>query len=424
MNYYQIKMQKFLNDLPTESMAIIFSGKPVFFSADEYYPFCVNRNFLYLTGLSEENYILVLLNGKVKKEILLFANVVSPEIAAWIGESLSFENIAKITGLSISQIKDKKDFDGFMQTIFENSRRNIYGNIERIYLDFYKITPEADNLESHKFYDKYHKSFPYIKFENCYKQLQKYRSIKDTNDIALIGEALKITDEAIKAVYANAKTGMMEYNVESYYNFVLKNYNTKTSFPTICAGGENATVLHYVSNDSKINDNDLVLLDLGVYYKGLCSDISRVFPISGKFSLRQKEVYQAVLDCNKKMIELVKPGMTFGEFNQIALNFLSKKIVELGISKDGLDIKKYYWHTLGHQLGYDVHDVCDYETPILEGMVLTIEPGLYIKDEKIGIRIEDDVLITADGCINLSKDLIKEVSDIEDYMKKNNSNCK
>ena len=212
---------------------------------------------------------------------------------------------------------------------------------------------------------------------------------------------------------------MLEYELESYFDFHIKNNGQRTnSFKTIAAGGKNATILHYSSNNCELNDGDLVLFDLGCKTNFYCSDITRTFPVNGVFTERQKEVYNEVLNVNKKCIEFLKPGVTRKEFNNYADSLIIKACYNLGLIKEDKEYRNYYWHSIGHSLGLDTHDPCDYNKPLQEGYVITVEPGIYIEEENIGIRIEDDVLITKNGAENLSESIIKEVDDIEKFMKK------
>ena len=207
--------------------------------------------------------------------------------------------------------------------------------------------------------------------------------------------------------------------METYYDSYIKfNGQKVTSFETICATGKNATILHYVDNNSLINDNDLVLFDLGCCTDFYISDISRTYPANGKFTERQKQIYEIVLNCNKKCIEFLKPGLTWDEYNKYANSLLIEGLKNIGLIKEDKELIKYYWHSIGHSIGLDTHDPDIRNVKFEEGMLMTVEPGLYLEDEGIGIRIEDNILITKDGCINLSKDLIKEIDDIEKFMKK------
>ena len=208
-----------------------------------------------------------------------------------------------------------------------------------------------------------------------------------------------------------------EYQVQAdYIHEITLQGSEGYSFNTIMASGENATILHYEDNNQPLHKGELILCDLGALYKNYGSDITRTYPINGTFTDRQKEIYEVVLHANKETINFIKPGRTWKEVNDFTRNILAEGAKKLGIIKEDKEIIKYYYHSFGHFLGLDVHDVGNHNIPLEEGMVLTVEPGLYIKEEKIGVRIEDDILITKDGNINLSKNIIKEIKDIEEYM--------
>ena len=213
----------------------------------------------------------------------------------------------------------------------------------------------------------------------------------------------------------NAKQCDYEYEVEAYYQYMLKRNNTFESFKTICASGVNSTILHYESNNSQIDNDSLILCDLGCLKNNYASDISRTFPKDGKFSEMQKKIYEIVLNTNKKCISFLKPGVTRLDYETLARDTLASGLLELGLIKEKDEIDKYYYHSVGHMLGLDVHDVSKFEE-FKEGMVVTCEPGLYIPELKIGVRIEDDILITKTGSKNLSEDIIKEICDIETLM--------
>ena len=203
------------------------------------------------------------------------------------------------------------------------------------------------------------------------------------------------------------------------YEYALKTHNSEgNSFNPIVASGANGTTLHYEENDQTAEDGSLVLCDLGALAGPYASDISRTFPVNGKFSSRQKEIYELVLSVNKACIDFVKPGIMMSELNLHAKNILAEGALKLGLIQSLDEISKYYYHNVSHYLGLDVHDVGSYLIPLKAGVVLTIEPGFYIEEENIGIRIEDNVLVTETGSINLSESIIKEVKDIEEYMSK------
>ena len=211
-----------------------------------------------------------------------------------------------------------------------------------------------------------------------------------------------------------------EMQAEAYYDFINRSEGKNASFTSIVAAGKNATILHYVDNNSNIAKEDLLLMDVGCYTKHYSSDITRTFPINGKFTKRQKEVYEVVLECNKKCIEFAKAGITWSEINDYAKRILADGCKKLGLIKEDHELSKYYYHSIGHSLGLDVHDPSLRNLGLVEGMVITIEPGLYIEEEKIGIRIEDNIQIGLEKSENLSKNIIKEVEEIEDFFENHN----
>ncbi len=212
---------------------------------------------------------------------------------------------------------------------------------------------------------------------------------------------------------------MNERELESLFEYTIKNVGSKgTSFGTISASGKHATVLHYEDNNGVIEDGTLILNDLGALSNEYAADITRTYPANGVFTDRQKQFYELVLHVNKTIITMVKPGVTFAELNAKANDLLAKGMMDLGKIKESSELKKYYYHSIGHYLGLDVHDVGINSKPLEPGVIITVEPGIYVEEEAIGIRIEDNVLVTKDGYCNLSEAIIKEVADIEHFMKK------
>ena len=210
---------------------------------------------------------------------------------------------------------------------------------------------------------------------------------------------------------------MYEYQAESVFNYTITNNGADgNAFDTIAASGENAVILHHIENDSKVKKDNLILMDLGAQYNQYASDISRTLPVSGKFTERQKELYNIVLNTQKEVIKIMIPGTPFSKMNEIAKEFFAKELINLGLIQNEEEVAKYYYHGVGHYMGLDTHDLGSREVDLQPGMVITCEPGLYIAEENIGIRIEDDILITEKGNEVLSKAIIKEVDDIERFM--------
>ena len=240
-------------------------------------------------------------------------------------------------------------------------------------------------------------------------------------EIRTIKKAIENTNSGLINIMNHAKVNMYEYQLESYFDFVIKNVGQKElSFKTIAASGINATTLHYSENNSLLKDNDLILFDLGCKEEGYCADISRTYPINGKFTSLQKKIYNIVLKTNQKICKVAKAGMTLKELQQIAKDSLAEGCLKAKLIKNKAEIDKYYFHSVSHSIGLDTHDPYIKEIPLPVNAIISNEPGLYFKELGIGIRIEDDLLIKQNKAINLSKQIIKSINDIEKFMSKSN----
>lgn len=400
--------KKLFSKIEDNSLVVLFAGTAPHRSADQSYQFCPNRNFYYLTGITKEEFILVLfkINGVLKEHI--FITKPDPDIEKWTGIRLRAHEVQEITG--IESIKFVEDFELF----FKNSLSTHY--FTNIYLD----TENVKGSLGLEFAEKIRKEYPYLRILSASNIIFDLRTIKEPEEIEYIKKAIEITKIGIEEVMKNCRSGIYEKQLEAYFDFAIKYHlSDGPSFKTIMAGGKNATILHYEENNKILEDGKLVLFDLGCEYKHYCSDITRTIPVNGKFTERQKQVYESVLRVNEAMIKFIKPGITYKQFLETAKDMLAEECIKLGLITDKADVSKYYYHGIGHFLGLDVHDVGrrEFNDRVLEpGMVLTVEPGIYIAEEEIGIRIEDDVLVTETGSENLSKDIIKSVKDIENFM--------
>nr|WP_307992931.1 aminopeptidase P family protein [uncultured Niameybacter sp.] len=407
---FYIETRKHLGEqLEEGSLTILFSGTAPKKSADEAYPFTTNRNFYYLCGIKEEGITLALkkVNGQV--EASLFIKKADPVMEKWVGKTISKEEAENISG--IKKVCYLDEFEGMLHY------NMMSGQVDKLYLDFEIDGFNKPVTHEQNFANKCKEKYPFIQFKNIHGILAKLRMIKTPYEVDMIKEALKVTDEGIKALMKNAKSGMMEYALEAHFDFVLKTHGIEDyAFKTIAASGSNATVLHYSSNNSMIPKDSLILFDLGAQYKYYNADISRTFPVDGKFTERQKTFYNIVLRANLEVIDMIKPGVAFAKLNERVREIYFEELKKLGMVETPEDVSKYYYHGVSHFLGLDTHDVGERNATLQEGMVLTVEPGLYIEEEAIGIRIEDDVLVTATGSENLSKDIIKTVEDIEAFM--------
>ena len=411
-NVHLIRRNRISNFIRNGEMCIIFSGKNIRLSRNQNYNFVVNKNFFYLTGIENEKLILFMkkIDGEMKS-ILFIENREKGKIK-WIGETILKDEAKEIS--FVDEIKYLNEFDSFLNESLLSEESPV------IYFDFDREDYSYDLSYSENFANNLKIKYPNLVLKNVYPILTKLRVIKDSVEISKIKEAIDITKLGILNILRNLKPNMYEYQIESYFDFMIKYSGAKNhAFKSIIASGRNATILHYERNDNKIESGDLVLFDLGAEKDFYKSDISRTFPASGKFTERQKEIYNIVLSAELKVIESIRPGVTNGELNEIAKNILYEGLKRVGKLNDIGELSKYYYHGIGHLIGLDTHDVGSRDFVYEEGMIVTVEPGIYIEDEKIGIRIEDDILVTKDGCEVLSKDIIKTVEEIEEFMLKN-----
>jgi Xaa-Pro aminopeptidase len=413
-----IRRTTYASKVVEPSLSLFFSGRAPQRSADQNYLFSVNRNFYYLTGIDQQHVVLLIAKGAHKTDSYLFIEPIDPVKALWDGAGLSFEEAAEIAQIDVKNVKPIDTLNLFVSQLLSTNRRALYGQVETIYLDLERQSDTSSQTPAQLFAQYLQKDYPFVSIKTNQMILAEQRMIKDQSEIDTIRKAISITDEGLSRIMKHLAPGKTEFGMQAEYNYVLNYHRTTPSFDTIAASGKNATILHYIENKDEIKDHTLLLLDLGVELDHYCSDITRVFPANGTFTERQKAVYEVVLEANKKTIEWLKPGVTLKEFNDFGKSILIEGAKKLGLIKEDSEIDKYYYHGLGHYLGLDVHDVGNYSLPIPEGALITVEPGLYIAEESIGIRIEDDVVVTKDGAINLSKQIIKEVKDIEAFMKK------
>lgn len=401
--------KKLMDKIEDDSILIMFAGKAPKKSADEVYPFTPNRNFYYLTGINEPDVIMVCAKKNGQCDETLFIKKADPIKERWVGKTISSEEAVCASG--ISDVRYIDDFEAVVHMmIFDKGFKNVCMDLER---DGFSEM----NTYSEEFAKALKNKYTYINIKNIYNELGLIRQIKSKEEIEEIIKAGKITTKGVESLMKNAKAGMMEYELEAYFDFVLKQNGVKDyAFKTIAAAGMNGTVLHYSQNNCQIKDGDLILFDLGAQLNYYNSDITRTFPVNGKFTERQKTIYNIVLKAHSDTINAIKPGVNFQDVLKAARVSLAESLKEIGLIKSDEELLKYYFHSVSHHLGLDTHDVGPRDNDLKEGMVLTVEPGLYIPEEGIGIRIEDDVVVTKDGCEILTKDMIRTVDEIEAFM--------
>lgn len=413
---YEQRRQRVLNQLPDGSIAVLFAGVAPHCSADAVYDFEVNRNFYYLTGIEQDNSILLLVKAEGETKEYLFIDEKDEKVEKWLGIKLTSDEASKISG--IDNVLIRSAFDGKLDVAL-NPKLSHFGEIRDVFLDLEKELKIAECKSTNEFCQELKKNYPNVFVCDIHDIVMKLRMIKSPAEIELICDAISTTDIALRNVLSHLASARFEYNLRNIFEYTVhEDLNAKLAFPSIVAGGKNAVILHYPSAADALNNKDLVLLDVGARKSYYCADISRTYPLSGKFSDIQKKIYSIVLDCNKQTAKFMRPGLTLKEVQQFAKDFLAHECFEQGLIPSLDKITDVYYHSVSHHLGLDTHDGVDRESKLRPGMVITCEPGLYFKDFGIGVRIEDDVLITEEGSDVLSKNLIKEVEDIERFLAK------
>ena len=406
---YEARRQSVFGQMEDNSLLILYSGEAPHRSADAYYLFEENKNFFYLTGLRRENMILLMKKAGSSCTSMLFIEQADPSAERWTGKMVTVPEAKEISGIQDVRFLDR--FEPLLQYMLNgNDFKACYFDCHRNRLS---DLPDYNLVKAQQF----QKDFPGITVRNLWRMAAVLRMQKDSDEIAKMSQAIEVTRQGLEAVMSTLTPGMKEYQAQANYEHVLYYQGTEgPSFPTIAGSGKNGCMLHYETNRDTCADGSLLLLDLGCRVDGYCSDITRTDPVNGKFTDRQHAVYEVVLRANKEVAAQAKPGMTTRELNDICRKVLAQGCMELGLITDEQGLDQYYMHGVSHHLGIDVHDVTADGVKLMPGSVISDEPGLYIDEWEIGIRIEDDLLITEDGCKVLSASIIKEADEIEAFM--------
>lgn len=410
--------KRFVSKMHKEALAIFHSNDEMPRNGDCFFPFRQNSDFFHLTGIDQEESVLVLCPNHHYKEIL-FVRESDEHTIVWEGKKYSKEEATKVSG--IANVFWTKEYDAVLTSLLEEHEM-VYLNAnenERARKEVISRDERMAIALKHEFHRKsYERSAPIM---------QDLREIKSKEEVAIIQAACNVTDKAFRRVLSFMKPGVWEYEVEAEISHEFIRNKSVHAYTPIIASGANACVLHYVNNNQKCKKGDLVLMDFGAEYANYASDLTRTIPVSGKFTKRQKNVYNAVLRIMKESTKLLVAGNTLQEYNNEVRALIERELLKLKlISKTDISredpknpaFRRYFMHGISHFMGLDVHDLGNRKQPFREGMIFTCEPGIYIPEEKLGIRIENDILITAKGPKDLMKKIPVEVEEIEELMNK------
>ena len=411
MEQYGIRREAVLRAMAPESMLVLYAGKSVPASMDETYPFEANRHFFYLTGIRRENMALVLSRTGDGEKAVLFIEEPVASMERWTGRRMTREEAQQVSGIG-----DVRYIDGLQDYL---SRLLTRESVSTAYFDCYRnALGDADSYNMARA-KAFAAQCPAVALRDAHPLVSALRMRKDDQEIGLMRRAIELTDKGLRRVLSRLAPGQMEYQMQAEFEYEIRRNGAEgTAFPTIAGSGLNGCMLHYGTNHCEMKPDTLLLMDLGAKYGGYCADITRTYPVSGRYTPRQKEIYDIVLSANRAVAKAARPGMTLAQLNDLCKQVLADGLLRLGKIKDASEIGAYYMHGVSHHLGIDTHDVTvAAQAELAPGMVITDEPGLYIDEEAIGIRIEDDLLITQDGCEVLSEAIPRTTEEIEAIMK-------
>lgn len=405
-----ISNRKALYDtLPAGSLVVLFSGHAPRKTADEMYPFFADRSFVYFTGITQERTVLLAKVGEDSAEECMY--ILPPDLHAerWTGERIKAAQVEEISG-----IRECRNVEHFT----DEFRRMAYsGDFSYLCLDFDQLDTAEPWRDAMKLSNKSKEYFPYLHQINLHPQICRMRSVKKLCEIAAMKHAEEITRDGILAMMRASRPGLYEYQYKAEWDHALAQHGVLSpAFPSIISAGQNNFCIHYYAYRGQAQDGELVLNDVGAIWDFLCTDVSRAWPVNGRFSDRQRALYECAYATSNHMFEILKPGYTTREVDRMVHEYCGGLLRDIGALRPDEPVEKLMWHGGAHQVGFDVHDVCDYSKPVQPGYVFCVDVGIYHEEWGIGFRLEDNCLITEDGCENLSAVTPRAIEDIEAYM--------
>ncbi|MBS1762717.1 MAG: aminopeptidase P N-terminal domain-containing protein [Bacteroidetes bacterium] len=414
--------KRFLNKMEKNSIAIFNSNDVYTSNGDALYPFKQNSDLYWLTGIEQEETMLILMPSNPDPSLREILVLIRPDemTEKWNGHQLTMNEGKEISG--IKNVRWLDTIDASLQT-WVNSVDTIYLNTNEN--DRKSKTPPT---RDYRYAEMMKQLYPLHNYKRSAVILKELRAIKTPKEIEVMKVAVDITEKAFRRLLGFIRPGVMEYEIEAEIQHTfLSNRSSGPAYSSIIASGDNARILHYVDNNNECKDGEVILMDFGAEYGRYCADLSRTVPVNGKFTKRQKTVYNACLHLHKYEASILKPGLSIEQITEKVADEATEVFLKIGLLKKS-DVKnedpnnrayrKYLYHGVSHHLGIDVHDLGTRTGPIKEGMVFTIEPGIYIEEEQMGFRIENNFWVTKNGNIDLMKNIPITVEEIESLMKK------
>lgn len=414
--------ERFIKKMLPNSIAVFPANPVLIANGDANYDYIPNSDVVWLSGIVQEKSMVILYPDNpdaTMREVLVLLRP-DEHLEKWEGHKLRKEEATAISG--IQQVQWLDGIDTVLQVMMHHADHVYLNSNENDRQDRSLSRPDLDFV--HDFMNRY----PLHRYERAARILKELRAIKTKEEIAVTQRAIDITEAAFRRVMNFIKPGVMEYEIEAEitHEFLSKRA-TRHAYGAILASGDRARVLHYVENNQECRDGELILMDFGAEYGNYCADLTRTIPVNGKFTKRQKEVYNAVLHVHNYAKSILKPGISIVDYTKKASEEMEKQLVKIGLitkadiknqDPDNPAYRKYFYHGITHHLGIDVHDIGTRVLPVKEGMLFTVEPGIYIEEEQMGIRIENNIWITKNGHQDLFKNIPITVAEIEAAMKK------
>ena len=397
--------------LKPNSLLILFAGAEIRRSADAYYPFYADRNFVYLTGIEQKQSVLLARKdekGSVSECLYLLPKDAMAE--RWTGKRLNAAEAEEMSG--IADVRSLEQFPAQFHALAG-------GTYDRLYLDMHRQSAEDADRQAHVFAKTVQEKYPHLPIRSMNPYVRKLRTIKQPCEIAALRKAEEITKEGILAMMRASRPGMYEYQYKAEFDRVLGQYSPKEAgFQSIISAGDNNFCIHYDSYTGQAKDGDMILNDVGAQWDNLIVDVSRGWPCNGKFTDRQKLLYECALATSNYMFSIIRPGMKMADVDATARRYNAQLLVNAGVMETVEEVGTYMWHGGAHHIGYDVHDAIEAPEVLKPGMVFCVDVGIYHEKWGIGFRLEDNCLVTEDGCENLSAAIPRTVEAIEAVMAK------
>lgn len=409
--FFQGNRARLYAQMKENSLLVLFSGTEVRKTNDEYYPFYTSRDFLYLTGLDGKELALLARKdgqGAVAEKVFLLPP--DPMAERWTGRRIKPDEAAETSGVTETGFAD--------EFAAELHRLAASGNYERLYLDLYRADPADRDTLAHRLLRRAASDYPFLRIENANALIRRLRTIKQPCELDAMRRAEEITCAGITAMMKASRPGMFEYQYKAVFDYTLGQYGPQgPGFPSIISAGRNNFCIHYNAYTGQALDGDMVLNDVGAWHDYLMTDVSRGWPCNGKYSGRQRLLYQCALATSNHMFDIIKPGMPMKEVDGEIRRYNAALLKDAGVLDDVEDIGRYMWHGGAHHVGFDVHDAVEAPETVAPNMVFCVDVGIYHEEWGIGFRLEDNCLVTETGCENLSACTPRTIEDIESVMR-------